>query len=461
MYTELFHKYIVKNSDVKSRKRAEQVYVKLESSDENSFRYSCEGNSDYLYDIEIEVDKKGEIKETYCSCPYDYGGICKHIIAAIGRLGIALDRGFLKIKEEKPIPENTKKSIKKAEYKKGEILLEEDGKFDIDEISKRTSWLRKIYIGLKFNLLSYDRVEVSTQDWQASQVKITRSDDGKKLFTSCSCNERDMCEHRLFVFDYIGERFGTLFFAKDYENNLIANYVQERRLQSVEEFHRFYAVQLTPEGPKLESKYPNLIAIDDFSEIFKEEIKGDEYPEIPFQNIENQEEGIGFCIGYYKEDFSQFFPISAKFNKDKNDFSSKIKRIFDYDSSLYQDKSFTDEQILAISKVNKGMNLIDARKNRDFKLGIQILSEILTHQPPFFYLFQRRKRLVCSKKLRKIDYSKRAYSLIFRTERSGRSLSAYTEDRTGRKKTFAQNQKNKSSSVFCAIRREFVSCLKS
>lgn len=110
MYTELFHKYIVKNSDVKTRKRAEQVYVKLESSDENSFRYSCEGNSDYLYDIEIEVDKKGEIKETYCSCPYDYGGICKHIIAAIGRLGIALDRGFLKIKEEKPISENTKKS---------------------------------------------------------------------------------------------------------------------------------------------------------------------------------------------------------------------------------------------------------------------------------------------------------------------------------------------------------------
>jgi hypothetical protein len=33
------------------------------------------------YDVSIEVDVKGKIKQTYCECPYDDDGDCKHIVA--------------------------------------------------------------------------------------------------------------------------------------------------------------------------------------------------------------------------------------------------------------------------------------------------------------------------------------------------------------------------------------------
>ncbi|MEI8132367.1 MAG: SWIM zinc finger family protein [Leptolinea sp.] len=40
----------------------------------------CEGNSAPFYRLRIQFDEAG-IQEAFCSCPYDWGGYCKHIIA--------------------------------------------------------------------------------------------------------------------------------------------------------------------------------------------------------------------------------------------------------------------------------------------------------------------------------------------------------------------------------------------
>ena len=50
------------------------------SRQSNVLRGKCRGSSAPYYEIVVRLDEGG-IQEAYCSCPYSFGGLCKHIIA--------------------------------------------------------------------------------------------------------------------------------------------------------------------------------------------------------------------------------------------------------------------------------------------------------------------------------------------------------------------------------------------
>jgi uncharacterized Zn finger protein len=45
-------------------------------------RGQCEGSEYAPYEISVTLDARG-IKDASCTCPYEYGGICKHIVALL------------------------------------------------------------------------------------------------------------------------------------------------------------------------------------------------------------------------------------------------------------------------------------------------------------------------------------------------------------------------------------------
>jgi len=45
-------------------------------------RAQCEGSDYEPYQVGATLDEGG-IAETSCTCPYDYGGICKHVVALL------------------------------------------------------------------------------------------------------------------------------------------------------------------------------------------------------------------------------------------------------------------------------------------------------------------------------------------------------------------------------------------
>ena len=49
---------------------------------EMELRALCEGSGYEPYQVSVKLAKSG-IAETSCTCPYDYGGICKHIVALL------------------------------------------------------------------------------------------------------------------------------------------------------------------------------------------------------------------------------------------------------------------------------------------------------------------------------------------------------------------------------------------
>jgi uncharacterized Zn finger protein len=58
--------------------RAGAVFDAFRRSDQLFGR--CEGTGEAFYDLRIRLGDRG-IREASCSCPYDYGGYCKHIVA--------------------------------------------------------------------------------------------------------------------------------------------------------------------------------------------------------------------------------------------------------------------------------------------------------------------------------------------------------------------------------------------
>ena len=54
--------------------------VNEENEEDGRYTFTVQGSEDY--EVEIKISKTGEIEESNCDCPYDYGPICKHEVAA-------------------------------------------------------------------------------------------------------------------------------------------------------------------------------------------------------------------------------------------------------------------------------------------------------------------------------------------------------------------------------------------
>ena len=74
---------IEKISSEKSFARGIDFYLSSAISDtyrkENTIYGKCEGSEKNTYDLEVNFD--GIEMVAFCSCPYDWGGLCKHLVA--------------------------------------------------------------------------------------------------------------------------------------------------------------------------------------------------------------------------------------------------------------------------------------------------------------------------------------------------------------------------------------------
>lgn len=72
--------------DPKIQQRGKEYFLDgnveyIEEAKKNSWVADVVGTDDYQ--VEIQLGSKGAIKECACTCPYDYGAVCKHIVAVL------------------------------------------------------------------------------------------------------------------------------------------------------------------------------------------------------------------------------------------------------------------------------------------------------------------------------------------------------------------------------------------
>ena len=54
-----------------------------------------------VYEVEIQLSEKGEMEESFCDCPYDWGPYCKHQVAVFYKLRSVKKSGDLKAGSKK------------------------------------------------------------------------------------------------------------------------------------------------------------------------------------------------------------------------------------------------------------------------------------------------------------------------------------------------------------------------
>ncbi|MCD8166348.1 MAG: SWIM zinc finger family protein [Bacteroides sp.] len=59
----------------------EQGYVgRIRKIDSGTYEATVRGSDDYAVEIELEND---QVIDYFCDCPYDFGPVCKHIVAVL------------------------------------------------------------------------------------------------------------------------------------------------------------------------------------------------------------------------------------------------------------------------------------------------------------------------------------------------------------------------------------------
>ncbi|MFC2304802.1 MAG: SWIM zinc finger domain-containing protein, partial [Cardiobacterium hominis] len=71
-------KYIQKHASRASIQRAKECRVEQDFLEDDSAEYTCLGSSGAHYRITLRYAKK---LSAHCTCPYNYGGLCKHSVA--------------------------------------------------------------------------------------------------------------------------------------------------------------------------------------------------------------------------------------------------------------------------------------------------------------------------------------------------------------------------------------------
>ncbi|MGD6879986.1 SWIM zinc finger family protein [Bacillus infantis] len=90
----------------------------IETNAENKYFFQAEGTD--IYEVWVEVEEDGEIADSECDCPYDYGPICKHQAAAFYQLagmldGVRTEQRAVKKTEKVPVLEDILTDLSKEE----------------------------------------------------------------------------------------------------------------------------------------------------------------------------------------------------------------------------------------------------------------------------------------------------------------------------------------------------------
>ena len=136
-------------------------------------RGKCRGNSAPFYDVSVRLDEGG-IQEAFCSCPYTFGGLCKHIIA--------LMLTFIHSPEEFEEQKSTKELLEPLEKDEIINLISKM----VDRYPELYPWLQNetaviSKISQMDDSLAQGKTVVSKAVYQNQIRKILRSLDGYRM----------------------------------------------------------------------------------------------------------------------------------------------------------------------------------------------------------------------------------------------------------------------------------------
>jgi SNF2 family DNA or RNA helicase len=346
-------KYIKTNAPSVIRTRAKSIIVQQVQFFEknNKASISVLGSAGALYIVKYSNLIKGEINSS-CTCPYDFGGICKHEVAAATEILDALRL------TEKKVPKYTiggvyvipylgiaglirgffREHCSEASFNK---LMYRDYKIEVKEF-----FPSKITAGVLSDQYSYYADE-------NAQVTIEKEQNELRLKCSCSSTNEKMCIHQAVLLDHLKNNLPQAFMT-----NKEVDVEKEKMLNDLgltltnDNYKKYYSFIYGDKGLTLKPKHEGMVNKESLkgfvnSIATSEDALEQELPYSPVIIESKQKKGVAYSFAFYDNEENTYelnvTPIIGNLTKNEDKLSSKIETL-NADDILLSPAAFLEKE---------------------------------------------------------------------------------------------------------------------
>ena len=372
-------KFINKNADSNSIKRSFSIYPVLKSINNKQAVYECQGSARKPYTVKIFTD---DILSVQCSCPYDFGGICKHSVASLESFALTLKNfegvgGSTKNSTSNKITTvNSSEIFSKILYYPVENHIISVEKIKDDLLKGKSGYYSNL--SSQIESINPSTIKTKTQDWGKGVIQTFEYDKvNLNLKIQCSCSEKkytSYCHHLPTAFDKIINVFGKDYFQENYFENKKEQYLKEYGLNLKDDYEKYFSFKLDIEGFKALNNFPNL-------QKTSKPLESKLSQELKIKNKKEIDSNFGNALifDFSKKQLLNLTPVSAKFNKEGTELATHFKEIYIYnierEINNYDEKTFSI--FLLASKISEFLDRFNSNKKAIYlKDSINVFKKI-------------------------------------------------------------------------------------
>ncbi|MBG6063042.1 SNF2 family DNA or RNA helicase [Flavobacterium sp. CG_9.1] len=367
---KLIQDYLKENSIASSTANAKNISPTLINVYFGQYEFEYLGGATKPYQIEINIANPKKI-ESYCSCPYDHGGVCKHIIAALTDISKVIIKKTNSILHDLNDFTATQKLPLNQTHLENELLS--------DAVLSQFPSRYTSYYDHQLQISNASQSEVKTMflDWGNHEQTISYDSETKILKTRCTCSKAEKpCDHIGISLRIIKKKLGENFFNTNYLPQKIEAFLKPYQITDNAEIGKIFDFQITKKGFEATSKYKNIQqGFQDLSNIYANEAV-ELSAKLPMSDHFDHDFGLGIYFGFRAKKLKGIFPFQAKYNKAKTDFASSISDL-NYYSIGESMHLFLNENNDAV--IIKSLQLNDLISSYESKREIGYLTKAFEH----------------------------------------------------------------------------------
>lgn len=412
--------FINNKAQVASIRNSYNVYPVLKSINNSSAVYEYKGSGKKPYTIKISYENGLSVQ---CSCPYDYGGICKHSVASLENFALTL-----RTNESLSPKVQTQKKETYAKVNSDEIFSKIlsfpllNNCIDVEMVLADVSKVRSTsYSASSVQIISVKPKEIKTRiaEWHDDSLQTFTIDAAQEKFKmQCSCYDKTFdsyCKHLKPSFEKIVKIFGADYFQDDFFERKKENFLADYGLTLTDDYQKYFSFSIDHLGFHAVSNFPDIQKISHrYESRLAAEIKDNKKSKTVNSNF--SEFGEGLIFEFNENQLEYFAVVQAKLNRDRTELSTHFKEIMMYrvETTIhtYSEKSATI--ILTTSKINTLLSHFYKKKSAEnLQNLLHVFNKLLTILPDFPIYAHALTNSFARKNLQELIISSEKPQLVF------------------------------------------------
>ncbi len=463
----IIDKHLKKYASANTIKRAASIALNLKKIEDNRYTFSYQGSASKPYKTEICL-WKNKITSS-CTCPYDYGGLCKHEVAALkyiknNPMTEQFDLFGNVIEDDSKIIDGLKKGKLYLEnHLITDELLEKLSRIIKYEPYEHWSYSDVQYIdsnAVIIELITHSFTKIVALTYNTIRQELKFSEGDGKI-------DNDMKKAMLTVIVELANKFGENFFSPNFLEETKQEFAKENNIDK--KHLKYYDFNITENGVEVTSKVKNLFGnaslfynqLTPLDEHARNSIAINTIPEQPLEETH----GFGFVLDIFKWERGlkavTLFPFYGKYKKHTQELATSFKKMKDLYDLKKCDFVSDNKKVTFLNTIQTNEKLEDAYNANEVSLseikeGFIALKKLLNsikEEYPIFLKPSKNNSFV-RKNIFPIQISETSSTLYFTLKEKEDFITLTPRIRIGDKSYQVNSQNIIITPFFCLLNKE-------